>query len=38
MNAFEKDNLGLNEINYQALEDEQYSGIISKWIGYGNEY
>ena len=38
MNAFEKDNLDLNKINYQALEDEQYIGIISKWIGYGNEH
>ena len=38
MNAFEKDNLDLNEINYQAVNDEQYNDIISKWIGYGNEY
>ena len=30
MNAFEKDTLYLNEIHYQALDEEQYNGIISK--------
>ena len=37
MNAFEKDALDLNEIYYQALDEEQYNGIFSKWIGYSNE-
>ena len=37
MNAFEKNNLNLNEINYRALDDDQYRGTISKWTGYGNE-
>ena len=38
MNAFEKETLDLNDIHYQALEDKQYNGIISKWISYNNEY
>ena len=38
MNAFEKETLDLNDIHYQALDDEQYNGVISKWDGYSNEH